>query len=139
MRRIVLRPGREGPVRAGHPWIFSGAIASGLEGAEPGDPVVVHTAAGRFVAAGYCNPRTSIAVRVLTLEDEPVDAALVGRRLRDALALRYRQRGYRAAGSQRYPHREVPIDELPARASSVALRRAEDETCGGADHEARAE
>ena len=88
MRRIVLKPGREGPVRAGHPWIFSGAIASGLEGAEPGDAVAVHTAGGRFVAAGYCNPRTAIAVRVLTLEDEPVDAGLVRRRLRDALALR---------------------------------------------------
>ena len=88
MRRIVLKPGREGPVRAGHPWIFSGAIASGLEGADPGEPVAVHTAAGRFVAAGYCNPRTTIAVRVLTLEDEPVDAALVRRRVGEALALR---------------------------------------------------
>jgi 23S rRNA (cytosine1962-C5)-methyltransferase len=88
MRRIGLRPAREGPVRAGHPWIFSGAIASGLEGAEPGEPVSVHAASGRFVAAGYANPRTPIAVRVLTLEDEPVDAALVRRRLDEAIALR---------------------------------------------------
>jgi 23S rRNA (cytosine1962-C5)-methyltransferase len=75
-------------VRGGHPWIFSGAIASGLEGAEEGEPVVVHAAGGRFVAAGYCNPRTPIAVRVLTLEDEPIDAGLVGRRLDEALAFR---------------------------------------------------
>ncbi len=33
MRRVTLQPGRERPVRAGHPWIFSGAIASGLDGA----------------------------------------------------------------------------------------------------------
>lgn len=88
MRRIVLRPGREGPVRGGHPWIFSGAVASGLDGAEPGEPVAVYGAGGRFVAAGYCNPRTPIAVRVLTLDDKPVDAALVHRRLDEALALR---------------------------------------------------
>jgi 23S rRNA (cytosine1962-C5)-methyltransferase len=88
MRRIGLKPGRDGPVRAGHPWIFSGAIASGLEGAEPGEPVAVHGAAGRFVAAGYVNPRTPIAVRVLTLEDEAIDRALVGRRVDEALALR---------------------------------------------------
>src|SRR5439155_18828303 len=88
MRRIVLRPGREAPVRAGHPWIFSGAIASGLEGAEPGEPAAVHAASGRFVAAGYCNPRTPIAVRVLTLEEEDVGPALVERRLDEALALR---------------------------------------------------
>ena len=53
MRRVRLRPGRDGPVRAGHPWIFSRAIADGLEGAEPGEPVAVTSANGRFVAAGY--------------------------------------------------------------------------------------
>ncbi|HZP42602.1 MAG TPA: class I SAM-dependent rRNA methyltransferase [Candidatus Binatia bacterium] len=88
MRRVVLKPGREGPVRGGHPWIFSGAVASGLEGAEPGEPVAVHAAGGRFLAAGYANPRTAIAIRVLTLEEEAVDAALVARRLDEALALR---------------------------------------------------
>ena len=88
MRTIVLRPGRDGPVRAGHPWIFSGAIASGLEGADPGEPVTVRAAGGGVVGAGYCNPRTPIAVRMLTLDDEPVDAALVGRRIDAALALR---------------------------------------------------
>jgi 23S rRNA (cytosine1962-C5)-methyltransferase len=88
VRRIVLRPGREHPVRAGHPWIFSRAIAEGLEGAEPGEPVEVRSAAGTFVAVGYANPRTTIAVRVIGLEDEAVDARLVGRRLDEALALR---------------------------------------------------
>ena len=88
MRRITLKPGRERPVRGGHPWIFSGAIAAGLEGAEPGEPVAIHAASGRFLAAGYCNPRTPITVRVLTLEEEAVEAALVERRLDQALALR---------------------------------------------------
>jgi 23S rRNA (cytosine1962-C5)-methyltransferase len=88
VRRIVLKPGRDGPVRGGHPWIFSGAIASGLEGAELGEPVAVYAAGGRFVAAGYANPRTTIAVRVLTLADEAVDARLVARRVDEALALR---------------------------------------------------
>ena len=75
-------------MRGGHPWIFSGAIAAGLEGAEPGEPVHVHAAGGRFLAGGYVNPRTPIAVRVLTLEGEAIDAALVRRRLDEALALR---------------------------------------------------
>jgi 23S rRNA (cytosine1962-C5)-methyltransferase len=88
MRTIVLRPGRDAPVRAGHPWIFSGAIALGLEGADAGEPVTVRAAGGGVVGGGYCNPRTPIAVRMLTLEDEPVDAALVARRIDAALALR---------------------------------------------------
>lgn len=88
MHVITLKPGRETPVRAGHPWIFSGAIASGLDDAEAGEPVRVVSASGQFVAAGYVNPRTSIAVRVLTLDDEPVTQGLVTRRLREAAALR---------------------------------------------------
>jgi len=88
VRRVVLKPGRDAPVRRGHPWIFSGAIASGLDGAEPGEPVQVFSARGRFVAGGYANPRTTIAVRVLTLDDEPIDATLVRRRLDTALGLR---------------------------------------------------
>src|SRR5215813_12723037 len=72
---LTLYPGREMPVRAGHPWIFSGAVAVGLDGAEPGEPVRVLAADGGFAAAGYANPRTAIAVRVLSLDDEPVDRA----------------------------------------------------------------
>ena len=88
MRVVTLKRGRENPVRAGHPWIFSGAIAAGLDGAEPGETVRVVAADGRFVAAGYANPRTTIAVRVLTNDDEPLDAAFVRRRLDEALAVR---------------------------------------------------
>jgi 23S rRNA (cytosine1962-C5)-methyltransferase len=88
VRTVVLKPGREARVRAGHPWIFSGAVAAGLDGAEPGEPVRVQAASGGYLGAGYCNPRTTIAVRVLTLEDEAIDAALVGRRVDQALALR---------------------------------------------------
>jgi len=88
LRTVTLKPGREAPVRAGHPWIFSRAIASGLDGAEPGEPVRVTTAGGAFVAAGYANARTAIAVRVLTLDDEPVDEEFIARRIDDALALR---------------------------------------------------
>ena len=33
---VRLKPGREGPVRAGHPWVFSGAIAC-TEGEGPQD------------------------------------------------------------------------------------------------------
>jgi 23S rRNA (cytosine1962-C5)-methyltransferase len=88
VREIVLRPGRDVPVRAGHPWIFSRAIASGLDAAEAGEPVRVLAAGGRFVAGGYVNPRTAIAVRVLTLDDEPIDDRLVARRVDEALALR---------------------------------------------------
>ena len=88
MQRITLKPGRERPLRGGHPWIFSGAIADGLAGLTPGTAVRVVAADGRFVAVGYGNPRTPIAVRVLSLDDEAVDARLIAKRVDQALALR---------------------------------------------------
>jgi 23S rRNA (cytosine1962-C5)-methyltransferase len=88
MRGLVLQPGRDAPVRRGHPWIFSRAIRDGLAGAEPGEPVRITSAGGGFVAVGYVHPRTTIAARVLSLDDEPVGPELIGRRLDVALALR---------------------------------------------------
>jgi len=88
VREIVLKPGRERPVRAGHPWVFSGAIASGLDGADAGDPVQVRAHDGRVLGVGYANPKTTIAVRLVSHRDEPFDDALVARRLDEALALR---------------------------------------------------
>ncbi|HXJ32522.1 MAG TPA: class I SAM-dependent rRNA methyltransferase [Candidatus Eisenbacteria bacterium] len=88
MHEIVLRAGRERPVRAGHPWIFSGAIETGLDDATPGDLVRVRASDGAFLAIGYANPATTIAVRVLSCVDEDVDDAFVARRIAAALELR---------------------------------------------------
>ena len=89
MHEIVLKPGRERPVRGGHPWIFSGAVASGLDDVAPGDPVRVRAHDGRVLGVGYANPRTTIAVRLVSHADEPaLDEALIARRVDDALTLR---------------------------------------------------
>ena len=88
MRDVVLKPGRERPVRNGHPWVFSGAIATGLADVAPGDPVRVRADDGRVLGVGYANPRTTIAVRLVSQDDEPVGDALVARRIDEALALR---------------------------------------------------
>jgi len=88
MHEIVLKPGRDRPLRAGHPWVFSGAIASGLESVVAGDPVRVRAADGRVLGVGHANPKTTIAVRLVSHDDEPLDTALVARRIDAALALR---------------------------------------------------
>ena len=87
-RDIVLKPGRERPVRAGHPWIFSGAVASGLADVAAGDPVRVLAQDGRVLGVGYANPRTTIAVRLVSHADEALDAALIACRVDEALAFR---------------------------------------------------
>jgi 23S rRNA (cytosine1962-C5)-methyltransferase len=85
---VKLKPGKEGPARAGHPWIFSGAIAE-LDGdAVPGAFTRVLAADGMALGVGTYNPRGSIAVRLLSRRDEAIDAGLVERRVREAHALR---------------------------------------------------
>ncbi len=87
---LRLKPGKEVAVRAGHPWIFSGAFEALDPRLEPGSLVDVRAASGEFVARGYVNPRCTIAVRVLTWGEEPVDAGFVRRRV--AAAVRWRRR-----------------------------------------------
>ncbi len=89
MTDVILKPGREKPVRNRHPWVFSGAIRT-IEGAfEPGDIVSVRAHDGQFLGRGYINPRSQITVRMLTGLDEAIDQAFWRRRLQQALALRH--------------------------------------------------
>lgn len=87
---VYLRPGKEKPVRAHHPWVFSGAIDR-VVGAGDGDTVEILAADGEWLARGYYNSRSQITVRVWTWERaEPVDAALFLRRIRTARDVRRR-------------------------------------------------
>jgi len=85
---LRLKPRKERPVLLGHPWIFSGAIAHIDPSWEPGQTVVVQSAAGEFLGRGYVNPRCPITVRLLTWADEPIDARLIQQRVATAQELR---------------------------------------------------
>jgi len=91
--RIILKPKRDGAVRAGHPWIFSGAIERVTDPETPGTVGEVVTADGRLLGHGAWNPHTSIAVRMMSRGETPVDAAFVQRRLETAQHLREAVRG----------------------------------------------
>ncbi len=89
MTTVILKRGKEKPVRNRHPWIFSGAIAR-LEG-DPADGEVVDVMdhSRHWLARGYLNRRSQIVARLLTWErDEAVDRAFFQRRLERAIAAR---------------------------------------------------
>lgn len=91
MSTVTLKPGREGPVRAGHPWVFSGAIARIAGEEPPGALAQVIAADGSELGIGYVNTRCSIAVRMLSRaikKPEQVDAEFIHGRLEQALSLR---------------------------------------------------
>jgi 23S rRNA (cytosine1962-C5)-methyltransferase len=86
---VILKRNRAKPVLQRHPWIFSGAIQR-VEGAPAdGDIVEVHDAGRNWLARGYINQQSQIAVRLLTWdEDEVIDHGFWRRRLKRAIAAR---------------------------------------------------
>lgn len=88
MKQIQLKNGKDESLKRFHPWVFSGAIQQMDEGIEEGDVVRVVNRSGDFLAAGHFQPG-SIAVRVLTFEDRPIDEALWKERLCSALKMRH--------------------------------------------------
>jgi 23S rRNA (cytosine1962-C5)-methyltransferase len=85
---VRLKEGKDGPARAGHPWVFSGAIAQVSGDESPGAFARVVAFDGTLLGVGTWNPRGSIAVRMFSRREEPIGEALVRRRLADALAAR---------------------------------------------------
>ena len=89
MAKTVLIPGKEKRVHTGHPWVFRSDIARVEGECLPGDIVDIVSSKGRFLARGYYNPNSQIALRIMTYrEDEPVDRALIFRRIHDAVEYR---------------------------------------------------
>ena len=75
-------------LRAGHPWVFRRAVAR-APGGLPAGAIVDVVEQGRFVARGYYDPHSAIAVRILTREPaEAIDGPFWQRRVARAAALR---------------------------------------------------
>lgn len=72
MTTIKLKRGKEESLLRHHPWIFSGAIHSADGNAEDGDIVRVISQDGQYLATGHLGIG-SIAVRILTFKDEPLN------------------------------------------------------------------
>ena len=86
-KNVILRRGKEESLKRFHPWIFSGAVMN-LEGnPEEGDVVTVLDSQHNFLCQGHWQVG-SIAVRVLTFEQEPIDDAFWQKRLSEALGVR---------------------------------------------------
>ena len=84
-----LKPHKEESLLGGHQWIFSGALQQPPHWIEVGGLVDVKSAMGQFIARGYYNPNTDIAIRILTHNpEEAIDASFLRQRIRNARDLR---------------------------------------------------
>ncbi len=87
MDKVILRPRREESLLRYHPWVFSGAIAQVVGHPAEGDLVGVYASDGQFLAWGHYQVG-SIAVRVLSFDEDPTRADFWTRMLSRALQLR---------------------------------------------------
>lgn len=86
-KSVILKRGKEESLKRFHPWIFSGAIQRINGKPEEGEIVTVYTNDGDFIARGHIQVG-SIAVRVLTFENEQIDKDFWHRRIATAYDLR---------------------------------------------------
>ncbi|MDI7276983.1 MAG: class I SAM-dependent rRNA methyltransferase [Anaerolineae bacterium] len=109
---VSLKPGRARSARQRHPWIFAGALQHVPGEAADGSTVRVVDEDGQFVAWGYLNRASQIAVRLLSWDEaELPDESLLFRRLQRALTWRRRCYGWPPAGAARLAYAES--DGLP--------------------------
>ncbi len=90
---ITIKQGKEKALLSGDPWIYLSAIDK-VEGKpsernKPGATAIVQSSARQFLARAAYNAKSQIAARVWTLrEDEPIDHAMIKRRVQAAVARR---------------------------------------------------
>jgi len=90
---ITIKQGKEKRLLAGEPWIYASAIekvdGKPQERNKPGATAIVQSSSRQFLARAAYNAKSQIAARVWTLrEDEPVDHAMMKRRVQAAVARR---------------------------------------------------
>jgi len=90
---ITIKQGKEKSILAGDPWIYLSAIEKvdgrPQERNKPGTTAIVQSSSRQFLARAAYNARSQIAARVWTLrEDEPIDHAMIKRRVQAAVERR---------------------------------------------------
>jgi len=70
MINLIVLNTRVGPVRGRHPWVFSGALKNIPEGLKSGAPVRLVDENNNFLAQGYFNSYSQIAVRLWSWDEK---------------------------------------------------------------------
>ena len=85
--RLILNKGKEHSLKRFHPWVFSGAIKEGGQKIEDGKIVEVYSSSNEYLATGHYQ-HGSIAVRVLSFEQQEINLKFWVNKVRDAYNFR---------------------------------------------------
>ena len=86
---VILKKGKEKAATLRHPWIFSGAIDKVKGKPENGEVVRLSSAGGEFLAYGYYNATSRVALRLLEWDESiTIDAQWYEQKLNNAISSR---------------------------------------------------
>lgn len=87
--QLTVKKERVGPILGRHPWVFSGGLKFIPEKIQLGALIHLLNERGEFLAAGYFNSYSQIAVRIWSYDEtETVDKDFFARRIKKAQAVR---------------------------------------------------
>lgn len=100
MNRIILKPGEQDRVLAGHPWVYDNEIDSEIADPStardgkmaPGSIADVESSRKQYLGRAFVNPDSKIRARIFTPSKEGVDIGFFKRRIRESIERR--RRGY---------------------------------------------
>jgi 23S rRNA (cytosine1962-C5)-methyltransferase len=85
---LILKPQAAKRLKTGHPWIFSNELVRLPKELEPGQMADVKSHSGEWLGRGYFNPRSLIAVRLLTRKRVAIDEDFLDEKISRAQSLR---------------------------------------------------
>jgi 23S rRNA (cytosine1962-C5)-methyltransferase len=94
MKRIALKPGEEGRIRGGHPWVYDNEAANILDGKGqtaallPGEIADVESSRKEYLGRALVNPASRIIARIYSPSKEGMDRGFFKRRIREAIRRR---------------------------------------------------
>jgi 23S rRNA (cytosine1962-C5)-methyltransferase len=89
MLQVSIKRGKEKRIKGFHPWVYKNDILSFSRKPKPGELCVVRDYKGAFLAKGYINPDSYIAIRLLTFKkEEEINYQFFVKRVSEALSYR---------------------------------------------------
>lgn len=86
--KIILNPGEERRLLAGHPWVYNNEVARLSGTIHSGDIVSVYSAQGEWIGQGFLNTESKIFVRLLSRSEATIDLDFYKEKLQVAKTLR---------------------------------------------------
>ena len=91
MDRIILKPGEEARILAGHPWVYDneiGRVEAASGALAPGGIADVESSRKRYLGRAVVNPASKIRARIFSPSKEGLDRGFFKRRIREAMERR---------------------------------------------------